>query len=178
MLFHHIGTQASLFMLLPPNDLVAPNFANITVFLLFSFHRSISTVTIGLVLCSALEGYTRFGGVIMFFFDWADLPLLSAKASKYLSISGDDMYQYIANRLFEIFAVVYTVTRNVMYNFVVYTALRDLPSNNSGNTARALLVMLAALQTYWLTLLYEAVMRQIANGGNAEEIREDRRKVE
>lgn len=114
----------------------------------------------------------------MFFFDWADLPLLSAKASKYLSISGDDMYQYIANRLFEIFAVVYTVTRNVMYNFVVYTALRDLPSNNSGNTARALLVMLAALQTYWLTLLYEAVMRQIANGGNAEEIREYRRKVE
>jgi hypothetical protein len=111
----------------------------------------------------------------MFFFDWADLPLLSAKSCKYLSLSGDDTFQYIANRLFEIFAVVYTLTRSIMYNFVVYTALRDLPNDTPGNTARTLLVMLAALQTFWLTLLYKAVVKQIANGGNVEDIREDKK---
>jgi hypothetical protein len=136
------------------------------------------SVTIGLVACSSLAGYTRYGGVIMFFFDWADLPLLTAKACKYLSLDSKDLWQYIANRLFEVFALVYTATRSIMYNFVVYIALRDLPYTQSGHIARTLLVMLAALQTFWLTLLFKAVKKQIANGGNVEDIREDGRKVD
>eukprot|EP00980_Cylindrotheca_fusiformis_P010492 scaffold2325_cov126-Cylindrotheca_fusiformis.AAC.2 len=134
-------------------------------------------VTIGLIVCSCLAGYTRYGGVIMFFFDWADLPLLSAKACKYLSTSSNDGFQSMANRLFQVFAVVYTLTRSVMYNFVVYTAMKDLPNTYTAHIARGLLLALAALQSFWLALLYQAIQRQIANGGNVEDIREDSSKA-
>lgn len=136
------------------------------------------TVTIALVVCSIFSGFSRYGGVIMFFFDWADLPLLSAKAFKYLSLDPKDCYTYMANRLFELFALTYFLTRNVMFNFVVYIACRDLPARASGRTAKILLVMLAAIQTFWLTLLIKAVKKQIANGGNVEDIREDKKKLE
>jgi hypothetical protein len=113
----------------------------------------------------------------MFFFDWADLPLLSAKACKYLSTSPQDGLQSLANRLFRVFAVVYTMTRSIMYNFVVYTAIKDLPQTQSGHIARSLLLALAALQTFWLTLLFQAIQKQISNGGNVEDIRENARKT-
>ncbi|CAJ1961853.1 unnamed protein product [Cylindrotheca closterium] len=142
-------------------------------FLQMVYHHA---VTIGLVVCSINARYTRFGGVIMFFFDWADIPLQCAKASKYLSVEPKDFYNYVANRLFELFAITYFLTRNCMFNFVVYTALRDLPDTSSGATARILLVMLAAIQTFWLTLLIKAVKKQIANGGNVEDIREEDKK--
>lgn len=144
-------------------------------FLQMVYHHA---VTIGLVICSINAGFTRFGGVIMFFFDWADVPLQSAKAFKYMSIDPKDFYNYVANRLFELFAITYFLTRNLMFNFVVYTALRDLPTTLSGRIAKILLVMLAAVQTFWLTLLIKAVKKQVANGGNVEDIREDKKKLE
>jgi hypothetical protein len=63
-----------------------------------------------------------------------------------------------------------------MYNFVVYTAMQDLPQTQSGHIARFLLLALAALQTFWLTLLFQNMQKQISNGGNVEDIREDSRK--
>ena len=114
----------------------------------------------------------------MFFFDWADLPLQSAKAFKYLSLDPKDFYNYVASRLFELFAITYFLTRNVMFNFVVYTAVKDLRASTSGQIGKTLLVMLAAIQTFWLTLLVKAVKKQIANGGNVEDIREDKKKLE
>lgn len=133
--------------------------------------------TLGCVFASAGGGYHRYGGAIMFIFDWADLPLQSAKAFKYLSVSPDDNFQYIANRLFEVFAIVFTVTRSLMFNFIVYTVHRDdVNPTIRSITARLLLILLAFLQTFWLTLLYKAVMKQRANGGNIEDIREDRKK--
>lgn len=114
----------------------------------------------------------------MFFFDWADLPLQSAKAFKYLSLDPKDFYNYVANRLFELFAITYFMTRNIMFNFVVYTAVKDLRASTSGHIGKILLVMLAAIQTFWLTLLIKAVKKQIANGGNVEDIREDKKKLE
>lgn len=114
----------------------------------------------------------------MFFFDWADLPLLSAKAFKYLSLDSKDFYNWIANRLFELFAITYFLTRNLMFNFVVFIALRDLSDKISGRIGKILLVMLAAIQTFWLTLLIKAIKKQIANGGNVEDIREEKKKLE
>jgi len=141
-------------------------------FLQMVYHHA---VTIALVVSSINAGYTRFGGVIMFFFDWADLPLQVAKASKYLSLDSKDIWNYVANRLFELFALTYFVTRNVMYNFVVFVACRDLPEDMNGNIAKTLLIMLAAIQTFWLTLLIKAVKKQIDNG-DVEDIRDDKGK--
>ena len=137
-------------------------------------------VTIGLVFASSGGGFHRYGGAIMFIFDWADIPLQTAKAFKYLSLSSNDGFQYIANRLFEVFAVVFTITRSFMYNYIVYAAYRedyDKTFTWRAALAKILLLLLACLQTFWLRLLYKAVLKQRANGGNVEDIREDKKKA-
>jgi hypothetical protein len=133
-------------------------------------------ITIGLVVLSACSGYHRFGGVIMFVYDYADIPLLSAKGFKYLSKQPDDNFQFIANRLFELFAVVYFMTRTVAYNCIVFVALRDLPMIPSGHVARALLVALDLLQLFWLGLLVQVIIKMQKSGGVVEDIREHQRK--
>ena len=79
--------------------------------------------TVALVLFSAHAGVTRIGGVVMFFFDWADPFLLVAKALVYLSRKPTDMYQWWADRLFETFAVAFFLTRNLMFNYVVFVCV-------------------------------------------------------
>jgi hypothetical protein len=128
--------------------------------------------TLVLVLLSAQVGYTRFGGVIMFFFDWADIPLLSAKLCKDLSKDPTDIFQYTANRLFEFFAIVFFATRNVLYSYVVYVAVWDLPTNYEGHISRILLIILVVLQTYWMKVIIQAAIRQ-AKTGAIEDVRED-----
>jgi hypothetical protein len=130
--------------------------------------------TVLLVLLSAQAGYTFAGGVIMFFFDWADPFILLAKACKYLSIDSSDVFQFMADRLFEIFAVVFFLTRNVMYSYVVYAALTD--EHQEETTTRkilnTLLVVLALLMKYWLFLIIQAVIHRCGNKGKVEDIRE------
>jgi len=131
--------------------------------------------TVLLVLLSAHSGYTVAGGVIMFFFDWADPFILLAKACKYLSDDSSDIYQFMADRLFEMFAVVFFLTRNGMYSYVVYAALTDeLQENTVTRTAlNTLLVVLALLMKYWLFLIGQAVIHRSGNMGKVEDIRED-----
>ena len=112
------------------------------------------------------------GGVIMFFFDWADIPLLSAKLCKYLSKDPKDMLQFVANRFFEVFAVCFFLTRNAYFNYVAYAAVSDLPFNNANVFVRILLIALALLQTYWMGLIVKAVIRQHENDGVIEDVRE------
>ena len=119
-----------------------------------------------------MAGLLGFGGIIMFFFDWADIPLLMAKLFKYLSKDPQDMYQFTANRLFEIFAVVFFATRLCCFNFVVYRVITDLPINMTNRFIEFLLLTLVALQTYWMYLILAVVKRQRDNGGNAEDVRE------
>lgn len=129
-------------------------------------------VTLGLVIGSAELGHYGYGGVIMFFFDWADIPLLSAKLCKYLSKDPKDMLQFVANRLFEAFAVCFFLTRNAYYNYVAYAAVCDMPSCPANTFCRVLLIALAGLQTYWMGLIVQAVIRQRANDGVIEDVRE------
>jgi hypothetical protein len=127
-------------------------------------------VTLGLVFGSAYSNYIRGGGVIMFFFDWADPPLLLAKSCKYLTQGDKDSYQWAANRLFEVFAFLFILTRNIMYNFVVFYPLRDMP--RSAVPHRILLVLLVLLQTHWCLLIIKAVQRQSKNEGRVDDVRE------
>jgi hypothetical protein len=131
-------------------------------------------VTIGLILISAHVGYTIFGGVIMSFFDWGDIPLLMAKSCKYLSKQPDDFFQWLANRCFELFAVVFFLTRCCLYCYVVLCAVKNLPKNYKGNASRLLLVILLGLQIYWMGLIVKAAQRQKKNRGNIEDVREDK----
>jgi hypothetical protein len=129
--------------------------------------------TLGLVLCSALVGLTRYGGIIMFFFDWADIPLLCAKAFKYLSKSPHDSFQYTANRLFEVFTVLFFITRCVCFNYVVYATWCDLSNDWVDRVCKYLLLVLVVLQTYWMGLVIKAAIRISKNGGVAEDSRDD-----
>jgi hypothetical protein len=134
--------------------------------------------TLGLVLGSAYAGLTRHGGIIMFFFDWADIPLLCAKACKYMSKDPKDAFQTTANRLFEIFAVLFFLTRNVWYNYIVYAVWMDLSNDWMNRCCKYLLLILAALQTYWLYLVIKAARRISRNQGNVEDVRDDDLKKE
>ena len=138
-----------------------------------AFIHHITTLT--LVLGSAHWGFTRGGGVIMSFFDWSDPPLLLAKCCKYLSTGPDDMYQFCANRLFEIFVVIFLITRNGLYNYVVYNAYRhgQVLLEARRTVCFTALVSLAALQTYWLLLIIKALSRRKQAGGNVEDVREE-----
>jgi len=122
---------------------------------------------------SAHTGYNFAGGVIMFFFDWADPFILLAKACKYLSDDPSDLYQFMADRLFEMFAIVFFATRNIMYSYVVYAALTDDQEDDATRiTLKCLLVVLALLMTFWLALIIKATKHKI-NKGNADDIREE-----
>ena len=129
-------------------------------------------VTIGLVLGSAWVGHIRYGGVIMSFFDWADLPLMVAKVFKYMSQSESDVFQWIANRFFEFFAVCFFLTRNCIYNYVVYAAWADLNNDWVNRGCQYLLILLVLLQTYWLVLIIRVAVIRAENDGNADDIRE------
>ena len=108
----------------------------------------------------------------MFFFDWGDIPLLSAKLFKYLSKDPNDLFQFAANRLFEAFAVCFFLTRNCFFNYVVYAVICDLEVTIVNVYCEVLLVALVGLQTYWMFLIIQAVQRQKENGGVAEDVRE------
>lgn len=129
-------------------------------------------VTITLVLGSAMQGLTRMGGVIMFFFDWTDPPLLTAKSLLYLSQSPDDKFQKAADVLFALFAATFFFTRNVLYNYVVYIGVRDLPE--WAYVCRIMLVVLAALQTWWLYLLGRVIHKKVVTGALSD-VREDKK---
>lgn len=130
--------------------------------------------TIVLVLFSAQMGVTRIGGVIMLFFDWADPPLLIAKAMVYLSRNPADWYQWWADRLFETFAVAFFLTRNLLFGYVVYICfILDIQIDpGSLLLLRAMLVVLVILMLFWLWLIIKAAINQASNKGNVEDIRE------
>ena len=135
-------------------------------------------VTIGLVLTSAATGFTRYGGIIMFFFDWADIPLLYAKCCKYLSYDYHDALQWLANRLFELFVIVFVGTRNVYFTYIVYSALVDIEYRTRNSVVcQTMLILLVVLQTYWLGLIVQAIHRQAQNGGHVEDIREEEKNI-
>jgi len=135
-------------------------------------------VTVVLVLISAHTNYIKAGGLIMFCMDWADPFMLAAKACKYLSSDRSDVYQFLSDRLFELFAIAFVGTRNILFTYVVYVALvADDSGNGDAGTRlilKALLGVLVILMTYWLGLILQAYAYQrFENKGNINDIREE-----
>jgi hypothetical protein len=142
----------------------------------FAIHH---ITTIVLLLVSAHAGYTKAGGLLTFFFDWADPFLLVAKAFKYLSRNEADVYQFVTNRLFEVFAVIFLLTRNILFTYIVYCAwteeMKPLVDGSDIANARlflnSMLVLLDLVMTYWLGLIVQGAIHQFRHG-NVEDIRE------
>merc|ERR1711865_780190 len=112
------------------------------------------------------------------------VPLHLAKQCKYISdsrkrsgaVAGVDVWGVAADRLFEFFALVFFVTRILMYPYICWSAhveaTRYFPKGLPEWTCVALLELLFCLQLYWFWLLIKAVINMISKGG-VEDIRSD-----
>lgn len=147
--------------------------------------------TVVLVCLSYACGWNRIGVIVMLLLDPADVPLHVAKQCKYISDSrkkpqgaaagppppgGSDFWGVAADRLFEFFAVIFFVTRILMYPYICWSAhvesTRYFPKGAAEWTCISLLELLFCLQLYWFWLLIKAVINMISKGG-VEDIRSD-----
>lgn len=83
----------------------------------------------------------------------------------------------MTDRLFELFACVFFLTRNVFFNYILYVyfteyAYGEQESTSSAKTSlSSMLVILAFLMTYWLAIILLAAMNY-QDKGNVDDIRE------
>lgn len=139
-------------------------------------------VTVSLVGISYAYGWNRVGVIVMALLDPADVPLHVAKMCKYVGdvhkapAGKTNYFQFAADRLFEFFAVVFFMTRLVLYPYVCWSAhweaTRYFPKGAPEWTCVALLETLLALQCYWFVLLVRAAIK-MAKSGSVEDIRSD-----
>merc|ERR1740123_1249230 len=94
-------------------------------------------VTVVISYVSYVYGWNRVGCVVMLLLDLADVPLHVAKLCKYTAEATKKRgWQHKADRMFECFAVVFVVTRLVMYGYVCWSAhieaSRYFPKGSAG----------------------------------------------
>ena len=143
--------------------------------LAYAIHHA---VTILLVLLSAQAGFTRIGGVLMFFFDWADPPMLIGKAFLFLSRRESDMYQQIADICMVLFVFVFVFTRNIIFTGIVYVCFRDFSNTSPAIILlKFLMMVLVVLMTFWFVLILRTVHNQfVKRHGHVDDMREDHAK--
>jgi hypothetical protein len=136
----------------------------------YAIHH-VATVT--LVLASAHFGCTRIGGVVMFFFDWADPPMMIGKALLYLSLDSTDWFQWIADRCMEVFVVIFIVTRNIVFSYITWSCFQTFPNDWPMIGLKGMLLVLVGLMTFWFCLILKIIHHQFfQNQGNVNDIRE------
>eukprot|EP00403_Amphidinium_massartii_P014495 CAMPEP_0178426556 /NCGR_PEP_ID=MMETSP0689_2-20121128/29294_1 /TAXON_ID=160604 /ORGANISM="Amphidinium massartii, Strain CS-259" /LENGTH=344 /DNA_ID=CAMNT_0020048243 /DNA_START=59 /DNA_END=1093 /DNA_ORIENTATION=- len=144
-------------------------------------------VTVILVLLSYVYGWIRVGTIVMVLLDPADVPLHIAKMFKYGADAGGPRsakFQFVADRLFEIFAVVFFISRLVLYPYTCWSAKDesiDVWSKEVGRQwehdaaewlAVILLFTLLVLQVYWFALIIRVAIT-MARTGKADDVRSD-----
>lgn len=134
-------------------------------------------VTIGVIYVSYLHGWNRVGVMVMVLLDPADVPLHLAKLCKYTAEkTGKQMWQFMADRLFEVFAVLFFVTRLVMFGYVCWSSHLEsgnfFPKTPAAWTCVLLLYLLLILQIYWFSLIVKVAI-QLVSGKGVEDIRDD-----
>eukprot|EP00927_Polykrikos_kofoidii_P060297 TRINITY_DN5530_c0_g1_i3.p1 TRINITY_DN5530_c0_g1~~TRINITY_DN5530_c0_g1_i3.p1 ORF type:complete len:330 (+),score=34.38 TRINITY_DN5530_c0_g1_i3:52-990(+) len=140
------------------------------------------TVT-GLLCTSAyLGGYFRSGLVVMVVFDVADVPLHMAKLFLYTSKQFAEgstkrtRWGWLANRFFEIFAVIFFVSRIIMFSYICWSAHAEgslySPTTLLFWTIIGLGCVLLAIQLFWFGLVVKTAWR-MSTGRNATDVRSD-----
>merc|ERR1712151_1338013 len=134
-------------------------------------------VTVVVIFISYVYGWNRVGVVVMVLLDPADVPLHLAKLFKYTSeVTKRRVLQVVADRLFEAFAVVFFVTRIVLFGYVCWSAhieaTRYFPKGLPEWTCIALLYMLLFLQIFWFSLIIRVALK-LLRGDGAEDPRSD-----
>lgn len=135
------------------------------------------SATIFVTFISYLYGWNRIGVVVMVLLDPADVPLHAAKLFKYMhDATARPSCLFLANRLFELFVVVFFVTRLVMFSYVCWSAhieaTRYMPGSAAQWACVALLYTLLALQVYWFSLVIKVILK-ILSGVAGDDPRSD-----
>lgn len=133
--------------------------------------------TVAVCYISYVYGWNRVGVVVMVLLDPGDVPLHLAKLCKYTAESTKrQIWQVLADRLFEIFAIVFFITRIVLYSYVCWSshfeASRYFAKSAPEWTCVGLLYTLLLLQLYWFFLIIRVAVKLI-RGQGAEDPRSD-----
>jgi len=138
--------------------------------------------TVSLVVLSYLVSYNRVGVIIMLLLDPADVFLHCAKMFKYIGEErcpgqSNNWYQFCADRLFEMFALVFFLMRLVCYPYVCWSAqvesLSHVPVKSVSDwSCIVLLYVLLLLQVYWFYLILKVAYKMIVYG-HADDVRSD-----
>lgn len=140
-------------------------------------------VTVAVIWISYVYGWNRVGVCVMVLLDPADVPLHTAKLFKYTADASRKkskaFWQFLADRLFEVFAVTFFVTRLVLYGYICWSchfeAARYFEYGYGAWACVALLETLLALQVYWFSLIVKVAVK-LLSGKGVEDIRSDERR--
>jgi len=119
------------------------------------------TVTILLLVISYINGLYRFGVIIMYLHDCADVWLEAAKLANYAKI------QKVCDILFMIFGVVFILTRIIFYPTYVAYAWFHYNTYQHGLLQQGLVglcYLLLALHIYWAYLICKMAYRLVIVG--------------
>jgi hypothetical protein len=148
-----------------------------------ALHHASTTVLVFLSYCL---GYSRIGAAVMFLLDPADPPLHIAKLCLYMAGGkgkGESRWQFLADRFFEIFGVLFFVTRCCLYPYCVWSATIEGPRYvfNAGKpeawfdmylfdelVAVCLLWVLMFLQFFWLSLIIKVALKPHAEDNRSD----------
>lgn len=139
-------------------------------------HHSTTALLIPLSYC---YGYIRIGAAVMLLLDPADPPLHIAKCCRYMAGGiNSSRWQHMADLMFNVFGVLFFITRCVMYPYIVWSAIFEAKEyiDNSGAEALILgiylvdefvaivmLTILMALQYFWLYLIIKVALKPNAH---------------
>lgn len=136
-------------------------------------------VTILLLVSSHMQSLQRIGVVILFLHDLADIFLELGKCFNYIAkVQRFHAWaQPITDILFVLFAVVFFVTRLVLYPQCIYSYLL-CPEILGGHwpmywPSMGLLITLQCLHIFWFYLILRMVYKLISTGGIAKDERSD-----
>lgn len=134
-------------------------------------------VTVVVIFISYVYGWNRIGAVVMVLLDPGDVPLHLAKLCKYTAEATQrQVWQFLADRLFEVFAVVFFVTRLCIFSYVCWSAhieaTRYFPKGLPEWTCVALLYTLLLLQMWWFLLIIKVALK-ILQGHAVDDPRSD-----
>jgi len=143
-------------------------------------------VTLVVIFFSYFMALNHIGVVVMFILDPADVPLHLAKLCRYTAVATKQrLWQFMGDRLFEIFAVSFFVTRMIFYGYVCWSAqfeswgyyhkFNEVPRHYlyATYTCLMLLHVLLALQVYWCSLLVKVIVKMLRDGESVEDVRSD-----
>lgn len=126
-------------------------------------------LSVALLLRSAMVGYIRVSCVLMLFMDWVDPFLLASKMCRFLSAQPtNDGYQRMANRFYEVYAILFLLTRNLFSGYVVWTFITNF--SDAPTSLKAISFGLMLLQTYWMVGIVQTVMNQHLGKGHEDDM--------